>query len=335
LLLSRDKYQLMRKFLVIGFILISFSVKSQKLEYQVMFEGIGDNREYFNDLAYPQTILGVRGLFELGTSFDKHVVRIGLSQLQEFGTDIDAQKPKLTLYYQFNNNHNEFLFGAFPRRNKINFPLAMLTDTLLYFRPNIEGMFGEVHWDWGHQNAFIDWISRQTDFNNEIFTTGLSGEVFVKNFFVQNYFLITHHSVPIIRDPDDYIKDYVGFALQAGIKTPDDSKFYGFIKAGVLGSSYRNRADSFHFQSAFSLFAEAQGKYKNFGIKSVLSSGDGQRFAYGDLFYRANNYLRTDIIWYFINHEKVKGTFNLSFHVINWEELNQQQQLSIIYVFGK
>jgi hypothetical protein len=325
----------MKNLLAFLFVFIVFLGKSQNFEYQVLFEGIGDNREYFNDLAYPQTILGTRAAFETGVKFDNHRIRGGLSYLFEFGSDIDAQKPKLTLYYQFKGEQDEFLFGAFPRRDKIDFPLAMLTDTLLYYRPNIEGMFGELNWDWGHQNAFIDWISRQTDINSEIFTAGTSGEIFVKNFFLQNYVLMTHDAIPGIRTPDEHIEDYLGFALQAGIRTTQNTEFEGYVKAGILGSSFRQRSVTDGYLNAVSLFAEAQGKYKNFGIKSVLSSGGSHRFAYGDLFYRAKNYLRTDVIWYFINHEKVKGTFNFSFHIIDWEELNNQQQLSVIYVFGK
>lgn len=320
------------------FVLITFVAlagRSQDFEYQVLFEGIGDNREYFNEIAYPQTILGVRGAFETGVKFDNHRLRGGLSFLQEFGSDIDSQKPKLTLYYELKNEHNEFVFGAFPRRDKINFPLAMLTDTLLYYRPNIEGMYGKINWEWGHQNGFIDWISRQTDYNSEIFTAGTSGEIFVKNFFLQNYILLTHDAVPIIRTPDTHIEDYVGFALQGGIRTQNKSKLQGYIKAGILESSYRDRAVSGSFQTAVSIFAEANGRFGNFGFKSVLNSGAGHKFAYGDLFYRAENYLRTDVIWYFINHEKIKGKFNLSFHIIDWNDLDQQQQLSVIYVFGK
>jgi hypothetical protein len=325
----------MKKLLTLLFVVFVFSGKSQDFEYQVLFEGIGDNREYFNDLAYPQTILGARAAFETGVKFDNHRIRIGLNQLLEFGSDIDAQKPKLTLYYQFKGTQDEFLFGAFPRRDKIDFPLAMLTDTLLYYRPNIEGMFGELHWEWGRQNGFIDWISRQTDYNSEIFTAGTSGEIFVKNLFLQNYILMTHDAVPIIKTPETHIEDYLGFALEAGIRTHENSVFEGYIKAGILGSSFRQRSVTDGYINAASFFAEAKGKYKNFGIKSVLSSGGSHKFAYGDLFYRAKNYLRTDVIWYFINHEKVKGTFNLSFHVIDWNDLDQQQQLSVIYIFGK
>ncbi|KAF0235587.1 MAG: hypothetical protein FD181_3412 [Prolixibacteraceae bacterium] len=325
----------MKKQLAILLVLTTFIGKSQNFEYQGLFEGIGDNREYFNNYGFPQTILATRTAFEAGVKSNNHKIRGGFSYLFEFGSDIDAQKPKLTLYYQFSDQQTEFLFGAFPRRDKIDFPLAMLTDTFLYYRPNIEGMFGELQWEWGRQNGFIDWISRQTDYNSEIFTAGTSGEIFVKNFFLQNYILMTHDAVPIIRTPNTHIEDYLGFALQAGIRTTQNTEFEGYVKAGILGSSFRQRSVTDGYLSALSLFAEAKGKYKNFGIKSVLSSGASHKFAYGDLFYRAKNYLRTDAIWYFINHEKVKGTFNFSFHIIDWEELNNQQQLSIIYVFGK
>ena len=325
----------MKKLLTILLVVITFWGKSQDFEYKVLFEGIGDNREYFNNLAYPQTILGARAAFETGVKFDNHRIRGGLSHLLEFGSDIDAQKPKLTIYYQFKDNQTEFLFGAFPRRDKIDFPLAMLTDTFLYYRPNIEGMFGELHWDWGHQNGFVDWISRQTDISSEIFTAGSSGEIFVNNLFLQNYILMTHDAVPIIRIPNDHIEDYLGFALQAGIRTQEESEFEGYIKAGILVSTFRQRSVTDGYINASGFFAEAKGKYRNIGVKSVLSAGGIHRFAYGDLFYRAKNYLRTDAIWYFINHEKVKGTFNLSFHIINWNDLDMQQQLSVIYVFGK
>jgi len=324
----------MKKLLTILFVLMAILGKSQKFEYQVLFEGIGDNREFYNDYGHPQTILGARGAFEVGTTFDNHRLRGGLSELFEFGGDIDAQKPKLTLYYQFKNEHNEFLFGAFPRRDKIDFPLAMLTDTLLYYRPNIEGLFGELRWEWGHQNGFVDWISRQTDYNDEVFTAGASGEIFVKNFFLQNYILMTHDATPAIREPQDFIEDYMGFAIQAGVRTNKNSTFDGYIKAGVLGSSFRQRSTMEAYVNATSFFAEAKGRYKKFGVKSVLSSGGSHNFADGDQLYRAKNYWRTDAIWYFINHEKVNGLFSFSFHVVDWEELNYQQQISIVYKFG-
>ncbi len=316
-------------------VFVFFIGNSQDFKYQILFEGIGDNREYTNDYSYPQTILGARGAFELGVDFEGHKLRGGLSFLQEFGSDIDAQKPKLIIYYQFQSEQTNFLFGAFPRRDKINFPLAMLTDTLLYYRPNIEGMYGKVNWAWGNQNAFVDWISLRSEKSLEIFTAGASGEIFYKNVFLENYFLLNHEFCSEERNPNETTKDHLGFALQVGIKSLKEANFKGYIKAGVLASSCRERGVTDGFQNAASFFAEAYAKYKNFGVKSVLSSGAGHNFAFGDPFYKTNDYLRTDVIWYFINHEKIKGKFNISFHIIDWEQLNNQQQLSILYVFGK
>lgn len=321
-------------FFLLSILILFTATHAQRFTYQVLFEGIGDNREYFNKLAYPQTILGSRGAFEAGVTSDNHRLHAGLSHLFEFGSDLDHQKPKLTLYYQFRDLNKEFLFGAFPRRGLLNFPLAMLTDTLLYYRPNIEGFYAGISWDWGNQSGFVDWVSRQTDIKRENFMAGFSGEIFYKQLFLENYLLLFHDAGPAIDIPGDHIKDYLGYALLAGIRTPENSAFSGTLKAGILTSAFRERSVTGGFIISESLFAETSGKFKNYGIKSVLSSGGGHRFKTGDLFYRARNYWRTDVIWYFINHSKVKGTFNLSFHLIDWSDLDQQQQMSVIYIFG-
>jgi len=320
------------------FLLLIFStafLKAQNFEYQVLFEGIGDNREFTPIYATPQTILGTRGAFEVGVNFDNHRLRGGLSHLFEFGSDFDAQKPKLTLYYQFQETNKEFLFGAFPRRDKIDFPLAMLTDTLLYYRPNIEGMYGKINWNWGHQLGFVDWVGRQTEVQREQFMAGTSGEIGHKNIFLQNYILMFHNAHDKMHLPDQHIEDYFGFAVQGGFRIPEKLPVQGSLKAGILTSFYRERGIMDDFLSVSSFFAEAFMRYKNFGVKSVMNLGGGHRFMYGDPYYRSNNYSRTDFIWYFINHEKVKGKFNWSIHITDWETIDQQQQLSIIYVFGK
>ncbi|MCD6354289.1 MAG: hypothetical protein J7L95_01960 [Prolixibacteraceae bacterium] len=324
----------MKKLILLLFIGCSLLVKSQNIEYKITVDGIGDNREFFSGKALSQTILGSRGAFEIGVEKDGHGIHAGLSHFLEFGADIDALKPNLTLYYEYHDPQKDFLFGAFPRRGRINFPLAMLTDTLLYYRPNIEGLLGEVRWDWGKQNAFVDWVSRQTDVKRENFMAGLSGEIFHKNIFLQNYVLLFHDAGAKIDIPGDHIKDYFGYALQAGIRNNASSRWQGSLKAGILSSLFRERSVTNGFDQSISFFTEVSGRYKNYGVKSVLSAGGAHRFAYGDRFYQVKNYWRTDVIWYFINGERVKGRFNLSFHVLNWNDLDQQQQLSVIYVLG-
>lgn len=313
---------------------IPISIFSQTFEYDVLFEGIGDNREYFSDIATPQTILGTRGAFETGLVIDEHSLKIGASKLYEFGSSLNDQATKLILYYEFKNESKEFAMGSFERKERINFPLAMLSDTLLYYRPLIEGLYTKVEKDWGYQDIFVDWTLRQTDTIRENFTIGWSGEIKFGMFFLSNYFVLYHDAKPRKQKPDDHIKDYMGGALQIGIRTNENSDITAYGKIGILNSNKRERNVDDGFIIGNSVFIEAYGKYKNLGLKSVLSSGDSHIFAQGDRFYNAKDYLRTDLIWYFINHENVKGVFNYSFHLLNWNDIDQQQQLSIIYKFG-
>lgn len=324
----------MKKLLFALLLLTFYSGNAQNPEYLIHFEGIGDNREYFNPVAHPQTILGTRAAAEIGLFSGNHRVRGGFSYLYEFGSTIEANPLHLTLYYNYSGENSEFFFGSFPRKGKINFPLAMLTDTLNYYRPNVEGMFGEVSWDWGKQNAFVDWYSRQTDVKREQFMAGSTGEIFLKNLFVQNYLLLFHDAKPAIRVPGDHIKDYMGYAIQAGFRM-NKNETHAEIKAGILTSMFRDRGQAGGFVNATGFFAETNGRYKNYGVKSVLQAGASHKFYAGDLFYRAKNYWRTDFCWYFIKHKNVNANFTYSFHVIDWNDLDQQQQLSIVYVFGK
>ena len=71
----------MKNYIFIILLFVSILGSAQKFEYSTIFEGIGDNREYFSGKAQSQTILGARGAFEIGTSIDGHKLRAGLSEL--------------------------------------------------------------------------------------------------------------------------------------------------------------------------------------------------------------------------------------------------------------
>jgi len=155
------------------------SVNGQQFEWQAGFDGFLDNREFHNSFQEPQTMFGSRFSIELGGSINKeHRFRGGFNYLYEFGGPPDAWKPNPVLYYQYDKKPFTFFMGAFPRRRIINFPLALLTDTLNYYRPNVEGVYLDVKGDWGYQDVFLDWTSRQTDTEFEQFMFGLSGPPF-------------------------------------------------------------------------------------------------------------------------------------------------------------
>ncbi len=326
---------ILKKKTAVVFLLIiaALTVSAQKPEFSLLFEGIGDNREFSSGTSLSQTILGTRGAFEVGLNAEGHRFRAGLSHLFEFGSYPNYVKPNLILYYQFEDKSKTFHFGSFPRRTLVSFPLAMLTDTLMYYRPNIEGMRGEYRWEWGFQNAWVDWTGRQSDGVREAFTAAGSGEIYSGNFFLQNYLLLNHlaHSKP--RGDDEHVNDNLGYSLLAGLRSLNGDKWLWYLKAGILGSVFRERSVTDGFVHAQSFLAEGYLKTGNFAAKNTFHTGKGHTFLSGDPFYRLNNYMRTDIIWHFINHKHVKGRFNVSFHLIDNKKLDQSQQISIIYLF--
>ena len=288
----------MRRFLPILFFTMAFSspLHSQKFEWLAGFDGFLDNREYYS-IHIPQTMFGSRFRAELGGSISGiHRLRAGINYLYEFGSSIDAYKPNLTLYYEYHNLGIRLLAGAFPRRELLHFPQALLSDTLHYYRPNDEGLYAGYFWDWGQQNAFLDWTSRQTDTIHERFMAGTSGKLCFGDFFLSNYFLMSHFAGAAINDPDHSIRDNMGYNVDLGVdlsgKTLLDSLC---ISVGILGSFHRIRANGDGWQTPVGLLGQASFLYKFAGVSATYYAGEGQTLLYGDPFYRLGSYGRLDL----------------------------------------
>jgi hypothetical protein len=327
----------MRVCLLILLLLAANGVFAQKFEYDVTFHGLGDNREFQSQVANSQTILGERTSFAVGTTLDEnHQIRVGLSHLFEFGSNIEEQKPILTAYYHYaNDEQKEFYFGSFPRMDLIDFPLALITDTLLYYRPNIQGFYGRYNWDWGHQNGFVDWTSRQTDTRRETFMAGFSGEIRHANFFFQNYITLFHFAGTAIHGAESRVSDDLGMIFFVGSDLDQLLSLQkSYVRAGIFSSKYRERGLTDGYVDSNSFMAQLYGESKYFALRSTLNVGDGHNIMNGDRFYDVDSYWRTDVIWKFINSRYVEGRFNLSFHLVDGGTLDQSQQLAIIYKFG-
>ncbi len=324
---------MIKKILLSILTVASLAGTAQKPVFRFTLEGIGDNREFHNGKSRAQTILGTLGSLEARTTLEGHSLIAGFSELYEFGSAIDFHLPRLILYYAYDDPGKEFRFGAFPRRGTIDFPMAMLADTLLTYRPQIEGLAGKLHGDWGYQMAFVDWTGRQTETVREAFMAGSSGEVKISNWFLQNFILLDHLAHTSMRIPDQHIQDHFGFSLLAGLRFGENQPLSGELKGGLLSSLYRERSVTDGFKTGHSFHFEGQGRYHNLGVKTTLHSGDPLQFIHGDPFYSFKNYLRTDAIWYFIHHKNIKGRFNWSLHWVDYAMLDQSQQMTIICTF--
>jgi hypothetical protein len=172
--------------------MLSCTAGAQDLEWSAGFDGFLDNREYFS-IDIPKTIFGSRLRGEVGASLKEiHTLRAGVNFLFEFGSDPWVRRPDYTAYYKLKYKPFEFFIGSFPRRGLLDYPLALLADTLHYYRQNIQGVYLEFRRDWGYQNAFIDWTSHQTDSLPERFLFGFSGEAHFGLFYYSHHLIMGH-----------------------------------------------------------------------------------------------------------------------------------------------
>ena len=56
--------------------------------------------------------------------------------MYEFGGELLGVTPQIDLYYSYNTEKLQMYFGSFPRRDLMNYPLFLLTDSLDYYGRN-------------------------------------------------------------------------------------------------------------------------------------------------------------------------------------------------------
>jgi hypothetical protein len=131
------------------------------LNYFVEFSHFLDNREYSGNgdkYAVSQTMLGARLNAMLGAKIDStQGIMAGANYLLEYGDKIDGNTPTVNLFYHYQKNGLTGFLGSFPRRGLFSYPLALLSDTLDNYRPNIQGAYLETSGKWGYDNFWCDW----------------------------------------------------------------------------------------------------------------------------------------------------------------------------------
>jgi len=297
--------------------------------WNVGMEGILDNREYFNQYTDHQTIFGSRVFLSGGLSINEHHQLVGgIDYFYEFGTLEDYHTPKMILYYKGHKDPLTFYFGSFHRKNLLNYPLVLLSDTLNYFRPNIEGIYLCYSKSRINQNIWIDWTSRQTSDIRETFLAGESGLYNVGIFYMKQYMIMYHHAKPGNSIPGDNIRDNGGLSASLGMNLnnfiPLDS--CSFSIGSVL--SYDRIRGIYDLEFPFGILCELDLKYKKIGLSGKYYNGEGHKVLYGDGLYKAKSYGRIDIYYYPFYSKDINSKFGFSFHFIDGE-INYSQAIII------
>lgn len=289
---------------------------AQQFDWKGGFMGFLDNHEVDNTAIYGQTMFGSRLSGEIGLSPEgKGRFAAGADFLYEFGWQGAFKRPSLILYYENSYKNLNFSFGSFSRYNKTEMPLALLTDTLNYYRPEIQGMYIEYKLPSFRQNIWIDWTGRKTRDVKESFVAGLSG-CFNKGLFIYQHHLVMNHiSLTEPMEVGTYVRDNVGATIKAGLNlssvTPLDSLVF---MAGWIASLDRQRS-LYNFEYSIGITFELEAAYRNFGLHEMACFSDGLTILSGDSPYTATYYNRADI-YYKVKKKWLEARVQFSYHHI-------------------
>lgn len=299
---------------------------SQELEGKLGFHGFVDNREYSKSNMLSPTYFGLRLAPEVGIFADStHRVRIGVNMLKEFGSPDFTNDVQLTAYYQYVKNNWDFYMGLFPREGLISdYPRAILSDTLNYYRPNQQGMLAKYETKNWRQVIWIDWTSRQTRTARENFIFGFSGKYQKDMFFVSHYAMMLHNANNANPGPNDHIQDNGAAMVKIGLdlskKTVLDSLT---MNVGGMMSFERTRTIG-SWRMPKGLLLEMHAEYRRFGITNSYYKGQGHELIQGDRFYQFKHYNRTDLSWRPIVYKNLEAKLMLSLHFVDGTVDNQE-----------
>lgn len=321
-------------FLTISLYIFPECLFSQHFDWEAGYQGFFDNREYPNEYARSQTMFGSHAYGYAGFTLDPHhAFYAGMDFLYEFGGEIRVESFHPIVYFQLKRDYIDLRLGAFPRKTLIGLPLFLQTDTILYYRPTLQGIYLNLHKSWGYQKVWLDWTSRQTQTDREIFKIGGTGELRKGIFYYRHDFIMTHKAGAGIRLPGEHIRDNGGLSAGIGLRLSHKLVDSLSISTGYCFSYDRTRGE-YDFQFYHGSLTQLYLEWYNFGIRTTHYFGDGQLQLDGDGLYGAKRYQRVDLFWYIFRNPYIRGTIEFSFHFLD-HSIDESQSFTIYAAIGK
>jgi len=310
-------------YLLLLLIFIGFTKVLAQTTLDVDFTGLGflDNREYKDFVARSRTYSGTRTSLSLGLNIDSmNRFVVGTNAIHEFGAQPYFLTANPIAYYNFRGKSWNFFAGEFPREGLLtSYPRAFLNDTMLYYRPNVEGLLAQYHSAHFTETGWIDWVSRQTATQREEFLFGFSGKYRPSvngPFYIEHYTLLLHDAGAAVLLPNDHIMENGGAEILLGLDLTKKQTLLDSLtlQAGWMMTMARVRGLD-GWQTGQGFMSNIYGSFGHFAVRNEFYSGQpGQALSYGDTFYTKKFYNRLDLIWSAFNARGLKGQFVLSIH---------------------
>jgi hypothetical protein len=313
--------------IIILFFIISAEGISQKPAWNVGLYPFFDNTEFGHSaIQIPQTMSGVRFAPDIGLQWDSvNSVIVGVNLLHEFGSNKSIGDFYPTAYYKYDKKPFRFLMGAFPRKYILDkYPRLFFQDSIGYYRPNINGILVEYSGDRLLLSLWLDWTGRQAIDTRETFFWGVSAKYKSEIVYFRHFSYMFHFSGPMFPVVDEALHDN-GLALTSvGLDFSGKTFFDRLdINGGWAVGLDRARADNTGWLVHNGFLSEMTLEYKRIGLFNTLYVGDSQMEFYkdhtnelywGDPFYRAKAYNRSDFYIEFIKNKIVSTRLIYSLH---------------------
>lgn len=318
------------------FLLATKPTFSQQVGTRIDFFGYADNREYTapytTDKTYFGTILSPQLYLKLQ---ENHYLYGGVHYKQEFGISPENKsKFDPIAYYNYKSERIDFALGFMPRYQKLNdMSRIVLSDTLFYDRPNIQGMYFNYQYKGVSQSIFIDWLSKQGAQTKERFIAGISGKYTFGAGYFANQGTLYHNALTSSGDPEEHIQDNAILVLRLGV----DLSKYTFldsvsIDAGAVVGFDRLRTEYEHSSKGF--ISDIHLAYKKFFVHNTLYLGQAINVPNGDSFYHRDKYDRIDLGWMPFQGKNIDAKLTASFHV-RPGGVDNQQAFTLRYHFDE
>ena len=310
-------------------LLVSLSCQAQNQEFYLGFDQILDNREYFTDYARHQTIFGARINPGVSLSFDSvHRINAGVNYMYEFGGSLLGVIPQIDLYYSYISENLQAHFGSFPRRDVLDYPLLLLTDSLDYYRPNMEGTSICYTWEWGTIHGWIDWTGRAAEDTRESILAGIDATFRAGMYYVTPIATRYHLARTEAADDNNRLRDDGSLMLLTGVDLSDRTQLDQFNVSTGLAATYV-WARPANYQWFGGWLSQLKMIYRIFGFKGTYYRGGASPLLYGDRLYSSGNYGRVDLFVDPFKNPRISSKIAFNFHILPGDGLYFSQQILI------
>ncbi|MEI8085891.1 MAG: hypothetical protein WCG93_06720 [Paludibacter sp.] len=317
----------MRTKVLFIFLIVNSFIFAQELQWKAGLNYFFDNTEFASStLTQDQTMNGVHFSPEIGISWDSvHAFFGGVNALKISGSKGFVDKVDFTAYYQYKSNNVDFKAGNFPRADLLsNYSDFFFQDSVINFRPILQGVFLQKGNKNAYYNIWLDWVSHQTDIDRESFYAGASAHKSSGMFFVDFQSYMFHYANTLASHPLYSVCDNALAHLSVGSAYSNKQGIDTLLFAvGVLGGYERDRGMGDDAYMPVGLVLRLNFQYRGFGTNNTLYVGDprmslynkyGGDFYWSNPFLRSKSYLESKFYVNVFNREWINGKVGMNLH---------------------